>query len=89
MVFVRGVCALQAVMSVDAERHRLEAEAERLAEQLGDEVEQRLEDIYERWAGGWEAESARWSTNRQRLSALCLAGAARSSFPASTPSAHK
>ena len=43
-------------MSVDAERHRLEAEAERLAEQQGDEVEQRLEDIYERWAGGWEAE---------------------------------
>lgn len=38
----------QAVMSVDAERARLEAEAEALAEQQGEEVEARLEDIYER-----------------------------------------
>jgi hypothetical protein len=36
------------VKSVDAERGRLEAEAEALADQQGDEVEQRLEDIYER-----------------------------------------
>lgn len=35
-------------MSVDAERARLEAEAEALAEQQGEEVEARLEDIYER-----------------------------------------
>lgn len=38
----------QAVKSVDAERARLEAEAEALADQQGDEVEARLEDIYER-----------------------------------------
>ena len=40
--------ALEAVKSVDAERARLEAEAERLADQTGDDVEARLEDIYER-----------------------------------------
>ncbi|KAL4423989.1 hypothetical protein ABPG75_001290 [Micractinium tetrahymenae] len=40
--------ALEAVMSVDTERARLEAEAEALADQQGDEVEARLEDIYER-----------------------------------------
>ena len=47
---------VQAVMSVDAERKRLEAEAEALADQQGDQVEARLEDIYERWvlgAGCW------------------------------------
>lgn len=38
----------QAVKSVDDERARLEAEAEALADQQGDEVEARLEDIYER-----------------------------------------
>ncbi|KAI7846313.1 hypothetical protein COHA_000150 [Chlorella ohadii] len=40
--------ALEAVKSVDDERARLEAEAEALADQQGDEVEARLEDIYER-----------------------------------------
>lgn len=40
--------ALEAVMSVDEERAILEQEVERLADQQGDEVEQRLEDIYER-----------------------------------------
>lgn len=44
--------ALEAVKSVDAERARLEAEAEALADQQGEEVEARLEDIYERW-GSW------------------------------------
>lgn len=38
----------QAVKSVDVERQRLEAEAEALADQQGDQVEARLEDIYER-----------------------------------------
>lgn len=40
--------ALQAVMAVDEERNKLEKEAEDLAHQEGPEVEQRLEDIYER-----------------------------------------
>lgn len=40
--------ALQAVMSVDEEREKLEKEAEELAQHDGPEVEQRLEDIYER-----------------------------------------
>jgi ATP-binding cassette subfamily F protein 2 len=40
--------ALEAVMEVDEERGKLEAEAERLSELQGDEVEARLEDIYER-----------------------------------------
>ncbi len=42
--------ALEAVMEVDAERDRLEREAEWLADKDGPDVEQRLEDIYERWA---------------------------------------
>jgi hypothetical protein len=41
--------AAQAVKSVDVEKSRLEAEAEALADQQGDQVEARLEDIYERW----------------------------------------
>ena len=40
--------ALEAVMSVDEEKARLEAEAEALVGVEGAEVEQRLEDIYER-----------------------------------------
>ena len=40
--------ALQAVMSVDDERLKLEKEAEFLMDKEGPEVEQRLEDIYER-----------------------------------------
>ncbi|KAI3432307.1 hypothetical protein D9Q98_003867 [Chlorella vulgaris] len=40
--------ALEAVKSVDVEKSRLEAEAEALADQQGDQVEARLEDIYER-----------------------------------------
>eukprot|EP00887_Chlorella_sp_A99_P006835 scaffold2.g6835.t1 len=40
--------ALEAVMSVQEEKIKLEAEAEALAMQEGPEVEQRLEDIYER-----------------------------------------
>lgn len=34
---------------MDVEKSRLEAEAEALADQQGDQVEARLEDIYERW----------------------------------------
>ena len=40
--------ALEAVMEVDDERAKLEKEAEELAQHDGPEVEQRLEDIYER-----------------------------------------
>ena len=40
--------ALQAVMAVDEEREKLEKEAEELSQHEGPEVEQRLEDIYER-----------------------------------------
>lgn len=40
--------ALEAVMSVDEERHRLETEAERLLTVDTPEAEARLEDIYER-----------------------------------------
>lgn len=40
--------ALEAVMSVDEEKARLEAEADALVGLEGPEVEQRLEDIYER-----------------------------------------
>jgi ATP-binding cassette, subfamily F, member 2 len=42
--------ALDAVMSVDEEKGRLEKEADQLSNQEGPEVEQRLEDIYERCA---------------------------------------
>jgi ATP-binding cassette subfamily F protein 2 len=40
--------ALESVMAVDEERGKLEAEAEELSTQEGGDVEQRLEDIYER-----------------------------------------
>lgn len=40
--------ALESVMAVDEERDKLEKEAEELAQMEGPEVEQRLEDIYER-----------------------------------------
>ena len=40
--------ALEAVMMVDEERARLEAEAEKLMDAEGTDAEQRLEDIYER-----------------------------------------
>lgn len=40
--------ALEAVMSVDAERTKLEKEAEYLMDKEGPEVEARMEDIYER-----------------------------------------
>ena len=42
--------ALEAVMSVDQERQRLEKEAEGLIADEGEEAQARLEDVYERWA---------------------------------------
>ena len=42
--------ALEAVMSVDAERQRLEKEAEGLIADESEEAQARLEDVYERWA---------------------------------------
>ena len=41
--------ALEAVMSVDQERQRLEKEAEGLIADEGEEAQARLEDVYERW----------------------------------------
>ena len=40
--------ALEAVMSVDAERQRLEKEAEGLIADESEEAQARLEDVYER-----------------------------------------
>ncbi len=41
--------ALEAVMSVDLERQRLEKEAESLLGEESEEAQARLEDLYERW----------------------------------------
>ena len=43
--------ALEAVMSVDQERQRLEKEAEGLIADEGEEAQARLEDVYERCGG--------------------------------------
>lgn len=44
--------ALEAVMSVDSERQRLEKEAESLLGDDSEEAQARLEDVYERWGPG-------------------------------------
>jgi ATP-binding cassette subfamily F protein 2 len=44
--------ALEAVMSVDSERQRLEKEAESLLGDDSEEAQARLEDVYERWGLG-------------------------------------
>ena len=49
--------ALEAVMSVDRERQRLEKEAEGLIADESEEAQTRLEDVYERWARPLDASS--------------------------------
>lgn len=50
--------ALEAVMSVDKERQRLEKEAESLLGDEDEEAQARLEDVYERWGFSFSHQNA-------------------------------